>query len=49
MFGDPAYEAAVTKGKGSWSLISPGGVEECRKYVSNITALGQEYRSLLTG
>ena len=49
VFGDPAYKAAVTKGKGSWELIAPGGIEECRKYVANITALGREYRSLLTG
>jgi len=49
VFDDPAYKQAVTRGKGSWELISPGGVEECRNYVKNITALGQEYRGLLTG
>ncbi len=49
VFGDPAYKTAVTKGKGSWELIAPGGIEECRRYVANITALGREYRSLLTG
>ncbi len=49
VFKDPAYKTAVTKGKGSWELIAPGGIEECRKYVANITALGREYRSLLTG
>ncbi|MDH3386845.1 MAG: tripartite tricarboxylate transporter substrate-binding protein [Gammaproteobacteria bacterium] len=49
VFTDPAYKEAVTKGKGSWALIAPGGIAECRKYVDNITALGQEYRGLLTG
>jgi putative tricarboxylic transport membrane protein len=49
VFTDPAYKEAVTKGKGSWALITPGGVDECRNYVDNITALGTEYRSLLTG
>ena len=49
VFGDPAYKEAVTKGKGSWELISPGGIAECRQYVDNITALGREYRGLLTG
>jgi tripartite-type tricarboxylate transporter receptor subunit TctC len=49
VFIDPAYKEAVTKGKGSWALISPGGIVECRKYVDNITSLGQEYRNLLTG
>jgi len=48
VFSDPAYKEAVTKGKGSWELITPGGISECRKYVDNITALGREYRTLLT-
>ena len=47
VFSDPAYREAVTKGKGSWELIAPGGIEACRKYVDNITSLGKEYRSLL--
>jgi tripartite-type tricarboxylate transporter receptor subunit TctC len=46
---DPAYEQAVIKGKGSWALIRPGGVEACADYVKNISALGKEYRNLLTG
>ena len=49
VFADPAYKEAVSKGKGVWELIAPGGVEECRRYVANITDLGREYRSLLTG
>jgi hypothetical protein len=48
VFKDPAYKDAVVAGKGSWELISPGGVNECKNYVTNITALGEEYRSLLT-
>jgi len=46
---DPAYEQAVIKGKGSWALVRPGGVEACADYVKNISALGKEYRNLLTG
>ena len=49
VFTDPAYKAAVLEGKGSWELIAPGGVEECRQYVGNITRLGREYSSLLAG
>ena len=49
VFDDPAYKEAVSKGKGSWEIINPGGIEECRTYVDNITALGREYRDLLTG
>ncbi len=45
---DPGYKDAVTKGKGTWELIKPGGVADCKQYVENITALGQEYRTLLT-
>jgi tripartite-type tricarboxylate transporter receptor subunit TctC len=49
VFTDPAYKEAVKKGKGSWELIRPGGIADCRNYVDNITALGKEYRNLLTG
>ena len=49
VFTDPAYKAAVLEAKGSWELIAPGGVEECRQYVGNITRLGREYSSLLAG
>jgi len=47
VFKDPAYKEAVIAGKGSWELIAPGGVDACKNYVNNITALGKEYRSLL--
>ena len=49
VFSDPAYKEAVLAAKGSWELISPGGVEACKTYVDNITAVGQQYRDLLTG
>jgi tripartite-type tricarboxylate transporter receptor subunit TctC len=49
VFTDPAYREAVTKGKGSWELITPGGAKECKTYVDNVTALGMEYRDLLSG
>lgn len=49
VFKEPAYKDAVIAARGSWELIAPGGVEECAKYVENITRLGQEYRGLLKG
>jgi tripartite-type tricarboxylate transporter receptor subunit TctC len=49
VFKDPAYKEAVVKNKGSWELIKPGGAAECSEYVANITALGKQYRNLLTG
>ena len=49
VFKDPDYKDAVTKAKGSWALIAPGGVRECKDYVDNITSLGKEYRGLLKG
>lgn len=49
VFKDPAYKEAVIKNKGSWELIAPGGAVECSEYVANITALGKQYRNLLTG
>ena len=49
VFADPAYKEAVTKAKAPWELIAPGGAEACKKYVESITAVGMEYRDLLTG
>ena len=49
VFKDPAYKEAVTAAKGSWEFIAPGGIDACQNYVNNITALGEEYRNLLTG
>lgn len=49
VFKDPAYKAAVIKAKAPWAMINPGGKEECRAYVDNITRLGTEYRDLLKG
>jgi len=49
VFTDPAYKTAVAEAKGSWEMISPGGIEECKKYVESITEVGTEYRDLLTG
>lgn len=49
VFEDPAYKEAVLEAKAPWELIAPGGAEQCKEYVANITAVGQEYRDLLTG
>lgn len=49
VFDDPAYKEAVAAAKAPWEFISPGGAEVCAEYVKNITAVGNEYRDLLTG
>jgi len=49
VFDDPAYKTAVAEAKGSWEMIKPGGPDECKQYVESITAVGKEYRDLLTG
>ena len=49
VFDDPAYKEAVMAAKAPWEMIAPGGRDRCKAYVDNITALGKEYRDLLTG
>lgn len=49
VFEDPAYKEAVIAAKAPWEFIAPGGADACAEYVSNITAVGEEYRDLLTG
>ncbi len=49
VFTDPAYKKAVVAAKAPWSMIAPGGADACKAYVDNVTALGMEYRDLLTG
>lgn len=49
VFDNPAYKEAVLEAKGSWEMITPGGPKTCKDYVASITAVGQEYKSLLTG
>ena len=49
VFDDPAYKKAVLAAKAPWAMIAPGGADACKAYVDNVTALGMEYRDLLTG
>ncbi len=49
VFDDPAYKKAVIAAKAPWAMITPGGADACKAYVDNVTALGMEYRDLLTG
>lgn len=49
VFTDPAYKKAVVKTKAPWELIKYGNADACAAYVKNITAIGQEYKDLLTG
>ena len=49
VYTDPDYKKAVLKAKAPWEYIVYGGPEECAKYASDITEIGKEYRTLLTG
>lgn len=49
VFDEPAYKDAVIEAKGSWEMITAGGPDVCKDYVNSITAVGEEYRDLLTG
>ena len=49
VFSDEAYKKAVVKSKAPLEFINEGYEKECKAYVENITKVGQEYRSLLSG
>ena len=49
VFTDEAYKKAVVKSKAPLEFISEGYEKECKAYVENITKVGEEYRSLLSG
>ena len=49
VFGDPAYKEAVAAAKAPWEFIAGGGADACADYVKNITAVGEEFKDLLTG
>ena len=49
VFTDPEYKKAVEKTKAPWEFIKYGSPEDCAKYVKEITAIGEQYKSLLTG
>lgn len=49
VFADPEYKEAIIKTKAPWEFIGYGDPEACKKYVQYITAVGKEYKSLLTG
>jgi tripartite-type tricarboxylate transporter receptor subunit TctC len=49
VYPDPDYRAAVEKAKAPWEFIKYGSAEDCATYVKNITAIGEEFKDLLTG
>jgi len=49
VFDDPAFLKAYKKAKGNVEYLNPGGVEECQKYVNEITEIGERFKPLLTG
>lgn len=49
VFGDPDYKKAIEQTGAPWALIHHGDRKACAEYVANITRIGNEYKSLLTG
>ena len=49
VFDEPDYKDAVLKSGAPWEFIKYGSREDCAKYVADITAVGQDYKDLLTG
>jgi len=49
VYTDPAYKKAILKTKAPWEYIQYGGPEVCAKYTAEITAVGEQFKSLLTG
>ena len=48
-FADPAYAEAVKKAKAPIEFIAEGYEDQCKAYFDDITAVGKEYKDLLTG
>ncbi len=49
VYTDPAYKKAIVKTKAPWEYIGYGDAAACAKYVREITAVGEQFKSLLTG
>ena len=49
VYDDPEYKVAVEKTKAPWEFIKYGSPEDCAKYVKDITAIGEQFKDLLTG
>ena len=49
VYPDPDYKKAIIKTKAPWEFINYGNAADCKKYVDDITAIGKEFKDLLTG
>jgi len=49
VYKDPAYQKAYKKTKAPWEYIGYGDPAACAKYAADITAIGKEFKDLLTG
>ncbi len=49
VYTDPAYKTAYEKTKAPWEFIGYGGPDACAKYAADITAIGKEFKDLLSG
>lgn len=49
VFTDPDYKESIVKTGAPWEFIQYGGPEDTAAYVENITAIGKEFKDLLTG
>lgn len=49
VYKDPAYKKAYEKTKAPWAYIGYGDPAACAKYAADITAIGKEFKNLLSG
>jgi len=49
VYGDADYKAAVEKTKAPWEYIKYGSPDDCARYVDAITAIGEQFKELLSG
>ena len=49
VYPDPDYKKAIVKTKAPWEFINYGDAAACKKYTDSITAIGEEFKDLLTG
>ncbi len=49
VFDDPEFRPAYEKLGGNWEYVSYGDMNDCQEFAKNMMALGEKYKSLLTG
>ncbi|MEQ9328101.1 MAG: tripartite tricarboxylate transporter substrate-binding protein [Rhodospirillales bacterium] len=49
VFDDPEFRPSYEKLGGNWEYVSYGDMNDCQEFAKNMMALGEKYKSLLTG